>query len=353
MTYHNPLPDDLKRDWGIVTIAQDFLPDEFRKDYTKSERVMMAFDAQPTLVSQPNAAIPFMATTYVDPETIRILQTPNKGAEIIGEKKLGDWNTTTVMFERVENTGRAVAYGDYNDDGNTNVNIDFPQRQAFKFQTIVEYGDDAAERASLAKLNFIAEMKNSAVIVMEKFRDLSYHVGIAGLQLYGLLNDPGLSAAITPSTKQAGGTKWVNNGIVVASPNEIMVDFQALIATAITQAPGYIDNNEAFTFVGPPIVALAMTATNSFGLTAMEMIKKTFPNIKIITDPRYATTAGNLVQLWADKFDGHDVGYCGFGEKLREFPVVRGLSAAKQKVAGTTLGAIVRYGLGVAQMLGV
>ena len=191
MTYHSSLPEDLKRDWGIVTIAQDFLPDDVRRDYTKSDRVMLALDAQPTLVTQPNAAIPFMATTYVDPETIRILQTPNKGAEIIGEKKLGDWNTTTVMFERVENTGRVVAYGDYNDDGNTNVNIDFPQRQAFKFQTIVEYGDDAAERASLAKLNFIAEMKNSAVIVMEKFRDLSYHFGIAGLQLYGILNDPG------------------------------------------------------------------------------------------------------------------------------------------------------------------
>ena len=353
MSYHAPLPEDLKRDWGIVTIAQDFLPDEFRKDYTKSERIMLAMDAQPTLVSQPNAGIPFMATTFVDPETIRILQTPNKGAEIIGEKKVGDWNTTTVMFERVENTGRVVAYGDYNDDGNTNVNIDFPQRQAFKFQTIVEYGDDAAERASLAKLNFIAEMKNSGVIVMEKFRDLSYHLGIAGLQLYGVLNDPGLSAAITPSTKAAGGTKWVNNGIVVASPNEIMVDVQALVATLITQAPGYIENDGSFVLVGPPILALALTATNSFGLTAMSMIKATFPNIKIITDPRYATTAGNIIQLWADKFDGHDVGYCAFGEKLREFPVVRELSAAKQKIAATTMGAIVRYGLGVAQMLGI
>ena len=353
MSYHAPLPDDFKRDWGIVTIAQDFLPDEFRKDYTKSDRVMMALDAQPTLVTQPNAAIPFMATTYVDPETIRILQTPNKGAQIIGEKKLGDWNTTTVMFERVENTGRVVAYGDYNDDGNTNVNIDFPQRQAFKFQTIVEYGDDAAERASLAKLNFIAEMKNSAVIVMEKFRDQSYHLGIAGLQLYGILNDPGLSPAITPSTKAAGGTKWVNNGIVVASPNEIMVDTQALIGTLITQAPGYIDNDAAFTLVGPPILGLAMTSVNSFGQIAMKMIKESFPNIKVLTDPRYATPAGNIIQLWADKFDGHDVGYCGFGEKLREFPVVRELSAAKQKVAATTLGAIVRYGLGVAQMIGV
>jgi hypothetical protein len=196
-------------------------------------------------------------------------------------------------------------------------------------------------------------MKNSSVLNMEKFRDKTYHVGISGLQLYGLLNDPGLSAAITPSTKAAGGTKWVNNGIVVASPNEIMVDVQAIVATLIGQAPGYIDNDAAMTLVGPPIMALGLSATNSFGLTAMEMIKKVFPNLRIMTDPLYATAAGNLIQLWVDKFDGNDVGFCGFGEKLHEFPVIQELSASKQKIAGTTLGAIVRYGLGVAQMLGI
>jgi hypothetical protein len=157
MSYHSHLPEDLKRDWGINPLAQDFLPEAFRRDYTLSDRVLdglsaylksqgaallpgVAMDAQPALVSQPNAAIAYMATVYMDPETIRILQTPMKGAEILGEKKVGDWDTTTVQFERVEYAGRVVAYGDYNDDGNTSVNVDFPQRQAFKFQTIVEYG---------------------------------------------------------------------------------------------------------------------------------------------------------------------------------------------------------------------
>ena len=104
--------------------------------------------------------------------------------------------------------------------------------------------------------------------------------------------------------------------------------------------------------VGPPIIALALGSTNSFGLTAQAMLDKVF-KLTVITDPRYATPAGNLIQLWAKSYDGHDVGFCGFGEKMREFPVVRELSASKQKVAGTTFGAIIKYPLAAAQMLGV
>jgi hypothetical protein len=352
MTYHNPIPDDLKRDWGIVTIAQDFLPDEFRRDYTLSDKIMMALDAQPALVTTPSAGVPFFATTFVDPDVVRVLQTPNKGAEILGEKKLGDWTTTTAQFQIVENTGRVVGYGDFNDDGNTNVNTDFAFRQSFSYQTIVEYGDKATELAGLAKLNYVSEMKLSATKVMDKFADYSYHFGIAGLQSYGIINDPNLSAALTPSTKAAGGTKWVNNGIVVASPNEITVDVQALVAQLISQSPGYIDPAEEIVMVGPPIIALALGSTNSFGLTAQQMLDKVF-KLTVITDPRYATAAGNLIQLWAKSYDGNDVGFCGFGEKLREFPVVRELSASKQKVAGTTFGAIIKYPLAAAQMLGV
>lgn len=352
MTFHNPLPDSLKDDWGIVPIAQDFMPEEFRKNYTLSAEIMMALDAQPALITTPSAGIPFFASIFVDPQVVRVLQTPNKGAEILGEKKLGDWLTTTAQFQIIENTGRVVGYGDFNDDGNTNVNTDFAFRQSFSYQTIIEYGDKATEIAGLGKLDYVSEMKLSAAKVMDKFADLSYHFGIAGLQNYGVINDPNLSAALTPSTKAAGGTKWVNNGIVVASPNEITVDVQALVATLIGQSPGYIDPAEEIVLVGPPIIALALGSTNSFGLTAQQMLDKVF-KLTVVTDPRYATPAGNLIQLWAKSYDGNDVGFCGFGEKMREFPVVRELSASKQKVAGTTFGAIIKYPLAAAQMIGV
>jgi hypothetical protein len=77
----------LERDWGIVhPYAQDWLPVEYRRNFS------LAMDAQPTLVTNPNAGIPFYFTQWIDPDVVRVLQTPNKGAEIYGEEKKGDWD---------------------------------------------------------------------------------------------------------------------------------------------------------------------------------------------------------------------------------------------------------------------
>ncbi len=353
MTYHAPIPADLERDWGIAPIAQDWMPEGVKKDYTKSAAVRQAMDAQPALLTTPSAGVPFFANLYVDPDVVRVLQTPNLGAQILGEKKLGDWLNTTAQFTIEENVGRVVGYGDYNDDGNVNVNQDFAFRQSFSYQTIIRYGDKEIALAGLTKLDKVSSLKRSAAIVMNKFEDMSYHFGISGLQNYGILNDPNLSAAITPGTKAAGGTKWVNNGIVVASPNEITLDVQALVATLIGQSPGYVDPNTAsLTIVSGRNVALALGSTNSFGLTAMQMLDKVF-KVKFISDPRYDTAAGTIIQAWLTDYDGNDVGFCGFGDKMREFPVVRELSASKQKVSGTTFGAIIKYPLACATMIGI
>jgi hypothetical protein len=47
----------------------------------------LAMDAQPQMVTANNAGIPAYFTNYVDPELIRVLVTPMKAAEIIGEVK--------------------------------------------------------------------------------------------------------------------------------------------------------------------------------------------------------------------------------------------------------------------------
>ncbi|WCS27244.1 hypothetical protein LOK46_10625 [Methylobacterium sp. NMS14P] len=337
----------LEREWGIIPLGQDWMPEEFRRDFH------LAMDAQPVLVTTPSAGIPAYLTTYTDPEVVRILQTPNKGAELLGEKKVGDWTTQTAMFPVIENTGEVSSYGDFNENGKSDANFMFPQRQSYKFQTIIEYGDLAAEVAGLAKLNWVGEQQQSGAMTLEKFRDYSYHFGIANLQNYGTLNDPALSAAITPSAKAAGGNKWVNNGVVVATPNEVNLDLQSLMSTLIAQTGDRVSVDDELVLVVSPGSNLALTAVNNFGVSANDLLKKTFPRLTVVTDARYATASGNVAQLWAKRFDGNDVGYCAFGEKMRDFPLVRELSAAKQKKAGTTWGAIIKYPLACAQMLGI
>lgn len=338
----------LERDWGIVhPYAQDWLPVEYRRNFS------LAMDAQPTLVTNPNAGIPFYFTQWIDPDVVRVLQTPNKGAEIYGEEKKGDWTTQTALFPMIENTGEVSSYGDYNQNGRSDINTQWESRQAYLFQTVIEYGDLETDRAGEARINLVAEKQRSAALTLDKFMDFTYHFGVSGLSNYGILNEPSLPSALTPTTKQAGGVFWVHNGAVTAQASEIYADFQMMFNQLTSNTFGYIDMNSRFKLVYPNSVAAAFSAVNSFGITVREFIAKTFPNVEYVTDPRYATQSGNVVQLIAESFNGNKTGYCSFNEKMRDHMVVRDLSSYKQKRTSGTFGFILKYPLAVSQLIGV
>jgi hypothetical protein len=352
--YRNPSFEEMKarleQDWGIVMpMAMDFMKPQWKRDFT------MALDAaQPGLLTTPNAGVPAWFTTFVDPEIVRILQTPNKGAEILGERQLGTWTDQTVYISVVENTGYVNSYGDFSRAGVSDINQDWEQRQEYKFQTGIEYGDLEVERAGLLRLNLVGEKQQAAVKALDKFMDLTYHFGVSGLQNYGLLNDPGLAAPINPTTKAGGNAnKWIAAGTVNALASEIYADIQALFNPLSANSGGRITTDSKFRLVYPNIVAGALTAVNSFGITIKAFIKESFPNVEYVVDPRYATAAGNVVQLIATEYDGNSTGYCAFNNKFREFPAIRAAKSWTQEYAAGTYGAIIKYPLAISQMLGV
>lgn len=333
---------------GII-FAKDaeFLPPEIKINFRG------AVDAQPSLLTTASGGIPFWLSTYVDPEVVRILQAPNEGGNILGERKTGDWTTTTETFTIVENVGTVSSYGDLNNNGRSDANVSYTNRQSYLFQTTIHYGDLQVDRAGLSNLNWVSELQTSATRTLDKFMDYCYHFGVAGLMNYGLLNDPNLPAALTPSIKAAGGTKWVNNNVTVATANEIYTDIQSMVYDLINRSNGIIKRNDPMTLVLPPQVDIAMMQTNVYGINVMELLQKNFPNLKIKTSFRYATTAGNVVQLWADRFGGNQTGFAAFTEKLRDHQIVRQLSSYAQKKTSGTWGVVIKYPVAVSQMLGV
>jgi hypothetical protein len=343
----NPDFARLESDWGIHLMATDWLPED-------RAAAIQAMDAQPGLVTVGSAGIPAMMTTYVDPEVVRVLQAPNQGADILGEQKTGDWTTTTAMFPVVENTGTVSAYSDRNVNGRSDANATFPQRQSFHFQTMIGVGDREAAMAGAARLNWIQEKQVSAAKTLDKFMDYIYHNGVSGLQNYGLLNDPALPAALTPSTKVAGGVTWnTATGAPNAQAMEIYNDIQTLATNLFINSKGIITAKTRMTLAMAPQSEGALLATNQFGYSVYDLIKKAYPNMTTKTSARYATAGGNLVQLIADEFDGAKTGYCAFTEKLRDHPVVRQASSWEQKKTSGAWGAIIRYPIAIAQMLGV
>jgi hypothetical protein len=99
--------------------------------------IQLAMDAQPVLATDPNSAIPALLTTVIDPDLIRVLFAPLAFADILGERKKGDWLTETELFPVIEHTGEVSTYGDFNNNGRAGVNMNWPQFQSYLFQTFV------------------------------------------------------------------------------------------------------------------------------------------------------------------------------------------------------------------------
>ena len=319
-------------------------------------------DAQPTLTTQANAGVPAMLTTFIDPQVYKILFAANKAAIILGEQKKGDWTAQTTMFPTAEHTGEVSSYGDYSENGEAGANTNWPQRQSYLFQIMLEYGELELERAGLAKINWVSELEEAAATVLNKFSNLTYFFGVGGLQNYGLLNDPNLVAPIAPATKAWGGTQWISGGQIKATANEIYSDIQAIFIALVNQSDGLIEATDKMVLSMSPTVAVALTATNSFGVDVKALLKQNFPNIRFESAVQYGLqsasnsqglTAGNLVQLMAETVEGQATGYCAFNEKMRAHKLIPATSSYKQKLTGGTWGAVIRQPFAIGQMLGV
>jgi hypothetical protein len=340
--------------------ARDFLKPEWKEDYR------LALDAQPGLVTSPNSAIPAILTTWIDPDILRVFQAKNKAAEIFGEVRKGTWTDQTVIFPIVEDTGEVSSYSDYNENGRSGANTDFPERQTYLFQTMIEYGDLEVERAGLARIGWVAELQRSRVNALNKFLNTTYFYGVLGLANYGILNAPGLSAPIAPSLKSAGGVQWFVGTAPNATANEVYNDLVALYTNLVTQSAGNIDStmdeNTPLTLALSPKSAVALTFTNTFNVNVRDLLAKNYPKLKVVSAVQYGVQSaqnpqgnpsGEFVQLIADEVEGQKTGFCAFNEKLRAHRIVPATSSFKQKMTSGTLGAVIRQPFAVASMLGV
>lgn len=340
-----------------LPLVQGYATDELKRDYT------IAMDALPTLFTDPNSAVPAMLTTVIDPNVFEILFAPNKAAEILGEQKKGTWLDDTALFPVAESTGEVSSYGDYDTNGRSGVNTSWPNRQAYLFQTHKEYGEREMERAGLARIDWVSKVDAAAALTINKFFNYTYFFGVQGLENYGILNDPNLSAAITPTTKTAGGTGWINaSGQVNATPNEVYADVEALFQQLVDQTSGLVEQDTPMKLVYGTAVASALTAANSFNVNVSDLIKKNFPNLELMSAVQYnrlsalnpqGVAAGNLVQLIASSLEGQETGYSAYNEKMRQHPVIRRESSFRQKLSAGTWGTILRMPAAISSMIGV
>lgn len=334
----------LARRFGIVFPgAMDYLNRDISGDMS------IAQDAQPSLITVSNAGIPAFLANFIDPEFNRVLVTPNKAAQILGETKKGDWTMLTAMFRVTESTGSTSSYGDYSENGQSGSNDNWVNRQSYQFQTITNWGERELEMAGLARIDKAADINVASAVVLDKFMNKTYFFGVANLENYGLLNDPSLSTPITPGATGTGsGTLWsTKDGAAIYG------DIVSLYGQLVTQTRGLVERDAPMCLAMSPEIEVNLTKTNQYNVNVSDQLKKNFPNLRVVSAVEYNTTGGQLVQLIVDRIDGQKVAECAFTEKMRAHPVVVALSSYKQKKSAGTWGTIIRQPIGIAQLLGV
>lgn len=309
----------------------------------------MAMDApQAELVTVSSAGVPWFLANWLDPKIIPILVSPMMAAVIAGEALKGDWLTETAMFLTAEATGETSAYGDYSDSGETNANVNFPQRQNFLFQSYMQYGQRELGRMGLAKVDWASMQQQANALALMKALNYMYFYGVAGLQNYGLLNDPSLPPPITPTYS------WLTNSSATA--NTVYQDIVRMFTQLQTQTNGTVRLDDKMVLALSPENAVALKYITQYNTNSVEeLIKQNFPNLRIETAPEYGptySTGGQLVQLIVEEVDGQRTCECAFSVKLMAHNMVVNSSSWRQKRTSGGYGTVIYRPNMFVQMLG-
>ena len=311
-------------------------------------RARIAEDA--ALVTTPNTTVPAELLAYIDPMVIEIMTAPRRAREIFGEEKKGDWTTPYAKWRADEMTGRTEPYSDYANGTTSGVNSEWQTRPQYIFQTSITYGDLEVAMSSAAKVDIAASKQRAAATIIDIDQNRFYLRGVAGKEIYGILNDPNLPDAVTAGATGTGGsTKWADK-----TTTQIYNDILALFAELSSQSSGLIDRDTPLKLCLSPEMAVRLGAATDFNVSVLDMLTRYFSNISIVTVPElHSMTAGETVFLIAPEVNGQKSGLLAFGEKIRALRVIPDMSSFRQKYVGTTYGGIVLMPFAFAQMTGM
>lgn len=301
------------------------------------------------MVTAANSGVPVEFTSYIDPMVIPILTATRGAREIFGEAKKGDWTTSYARFQTSEITGEVEAYTDYGQGGASDVNPTFPVRTQYIYQTNIRYGDREVDVASRARLQLAADKQRAAATVIDIASNKFALYGVAGLEIYGLLNDPNLPAAVSPLPNADTKTLWAEK-----STKEIYEDVLYLFGKMADRGAGHIDANTELVLATSPATQVQLGKATDFNISARQMLETYFPKIRFVALPELATaTVGTSILLVAPTIEGLPTAQIGFSEKFRAMRLIPESSSFHQKFVGSSYGTIIYRPFAIGTMTGV
>ena len=300
------------------------------------------------LVTAPNAGVPAVMTTYIDPAVVEILTAPTNAREIFGETKKGDWTDTHAIFKAVEPTGESTPYTDYGNGAMADVNVTYPVRENYIAQTHIRYGEREMAVSGRAMINLASEKQKAAATIINREQNKFYLLGVAGKEIYGLLNEPNIPAALTPATVNTSVTKWEDK-----TTQQIYDDILTMAAELFGNSQGLIDEKSDVVLAAPPGINVLLGKTTDFNVSVKEMLTKYFDNITFVTLLELSSDSADMVMLVAGSVMGMPTAQLAYSEKMRAFQLIPNTSSWEQKFAFGTYGCVLYRPFAVASMTGV
>lgn len=334
-------------------MAYDTVNGKIKTNFSKTA---LAMDS--ALQTTPNVGYPASFFQYIDPQIVEILFGVTNANRIAPEVKQGSWADEYYSFIEQDTAGDVTAYSDRTEQVTTEVNYNFQTREQARFETIIQYGNLETDKANQAKIALASRKQIAGANIIARKQNQFYLFGVSNLINYGLLNDPNLNASINPNSITIGGstyTTWADKVAhdTASAGNHVFNDVLKLWSELSAKNGGNIDQNERIILAVSNAVVSYLSAPNQFGLTAMQMIKDNFPNLEVVQLPELSTNAGEQIKMIVPSLYGVDTVNLVYSDKFRALQVVQTVSGWKQKLVGTSYGAVVKRSSLIATMNGV
>ena len=158
-----------------------------------------------------------------------------------------------------------------------------------------------------------------------------YLLGVAGKNIYGILNDPNLPNATSVSAWAAKTTANIYADIL-----------NSLFAPLASRSGGHITNASPLKMLVSPEMNVLLGKATDFNVSVLDMLHKYFTSLEIVVIPElHSQLSGETIFMVCPEVNGTPTGQLAFGDKMRMGRVIPEMSSFRQKVVATTYGGLV------------
>lgn len=312
--------------------------------------IMAMDDAQYSLPS--NGVLPYFTTIFNKDPIEQLLKT-TASREMSEDWQQGEFGTTDIKMPTVSYGGNSEVYADQAGTGESSINMNWVPRQAVTLQRTLQYGDLTQAQMAMAKINYVGQMRKGLTSLTSLDINSINLYGFAGMDIYGLSNDPSLNPAVVfpASAANPASSLWIYKDF-----NEIVADIRSLFNEIISIAGGQANYTQECILALPPSAFTALSTQNTLSsVMVSQYCKEAFPGMKIIQCAQYqgtgspaGSTTPSICQLIFKELAGQRVAYNIFSSLYNSHGVVRLLSSYAEKISYTVSGGFLALPVGVA-----